>query len=161
MAVTLVSCPSAGPKPLNSMVFFKGGPSQPVARMISFHAAKVQTECSIYAAPAGRSSCFLSFYLTECDVSDLIIVTSVAGHASPCTALSSLLRFHAFYVQTWKGLQGRLDQPSGFPWSMTKSQKKEGNAVISKTFNKTDKENLHMRHSCQIGLYGITMIQQK
>lgn len=48
---------------------------------IPFHTAKVQTECSIYAAPAGRSSCFLSFYLTKCDVPDLIIVTYVADQA--------------------------------------------------------------------------------
>lgn len=145
------------------MVFFKGGPSQPVARMISFHAAKVQTECSIYAAPAGRSSCFLSFYLTECDVSDLIIVTSVAGHASPCTALSSLLP--VFTLSMFK--HGKAARRAGPAFSLSMKhdkkpkKKKEGNAVISKTFNKTDKENLHMRHSCQIGLYGITMIQQK
>lgn len=64
--------------PLRRLI--KGDPSQPMARMISLHAGKVQTGFAIYAAPAGCSSCFHSFYLTEYDVSDLIIVTSVVGH---------------------------------------------------------------------------------
>lgn len=74
--------------PLRRLI--KGDRSQPMARMISLHAGKVQTGCAIYAAPAGCSSCFLSFYLTEYDVSDLIIVTSVVGHGLLCTALASL-----------------------------------------------------------------------
>lgn len=97
--------------------------------MISFHAAKVQTECSIYAAPAGRSSCFLSFYLTECDVSDLIIVTSVAGHASPVLLFLLFSLFSCSPCSNMERLLGGLDQASGLPWSVTKSQKKRKKRV--------------------------------
>lgn len=94
--------------PLRRLI--KGDPSQPMARMIPLRAGKVQTGCAIYAAPAGCSSCFLSFYLTEYDVSDLIIVTSVVGHGPLCTTLASL-PVSRFLCPNMERLKGVLDYP--------------------------------------------------
>lgn len=94
--------------PLHRLI--KGDPSQPMARMIPLRGGKVQTGCAIYAAPAGCSSCFLSFYLTEYDVSDLIIVTSVVGHGPLCT----LSRFSPFFVLP-TSKHGKAGRRAGLP----------------------------------------------
>lgn len=80
-------------------------------------------------------------------MSDLIIVTSVAGHASPALLFLLLSLFSCFLCSNMERLQGGLGPAFRLSMKHDKKPKKEGNAVMSKTF--TDKENLHMRHSCQ------------